>query len=262
MTPADSPHVDSIELTHELIEARFHTALAHAMGLDLGRFDTAATIVLSEPDRVGSGYVAVCRIRQLTCVRADPALALGVEELTDPHSSLSFDDAREWAKRSGWVVVDGADHHLVTASDLAPRVPPQRASVVFLDRDDPVDHRRIAELIEACDADDLDEAEIDIEDLDPIIVALLDDQGRLGSFVSGRRWTQDERFDDIGVITRDDLRGKGWGSANVAAFSRRCFELDRLPLYRCNWSRTASKALVTGLGFKRSVSILAISPSR
>jgi len=261
MPRGEGRQVASNEMTHEMIETRFHAALARDMGLEIDRLDNAATLVLPEQGRAGSEYaVAAYRVRQLTALRVDPAFAIRIEGLADRERALSFEDVLAWAEQSGWGPVDGADSHLVAISALVRRPLPAGATLTSLDRDDRGDHSRIAELMASCDPDDVDAAEIELDDLDPLIVALLDQNGRLGSFVSGRRWEVDERFDDIGVITRDDLRGCGWGSANVAAFCGRSFELDRLPLYRCNWSRPASKALALSVGFRPSLSLLAISP--
>ena len=248
-------------MTHEMIETRFHAAIARDMGLQVDTLDNTATLVIPEEDRAGSPYsVAAYRVRQLTALRVDPAFTARIEGLADGEQALSFEELTAWAEQSGWELVDGADSHLVAITALAHPPLPDGATLISLDRDDRRDHSRIAELMASCDPDDVDAAEIELDDLDPLIIALLDQDGRLGSFVSGRRWEVDERFDDIGVITRDDLRGLGWGSANVAAFCRRSFELDRLPLYRCNWSRPASKALALGVGFRPSLSLLAISP--
>ncbi|NNF55536.1 MAG: GNAT family N-acetyltransferase, partial [Acidimicrobiales bacterium] len=84
--------------------------------------------------------------------------------------------------------------------------------------------------------------------------------GRIEALAAGRRWEEDEQFDDIAVLVRDDRRGQGWGTAVVGALCRSSFELDRLPLYRCNWSRTASKALALRLGFQRVGTLVAITP--
>ncbi len=129
------------------------------------------------------------------------------------------------------------------------------------DRAVDADVATITELIEASDPDDVDDAEIELDDLDPMIVGLVDGQGRMGSYASGRWWDGDQLFDDIGVLTRTDVRGRGWGSAAVAAFCRASLDAGRLPLYRCNRSNTGSRALALSVGFRESFSLLAVTPN-
>ena len=180
MEPNASSQPDNGEMTHELIEARYYAALARDMGVGVAQFDVPATIVLPEQGRAGSGFVAAYRIRQATCLRADPALTAGIEALADPSRALSFADLMGWAEQSGWEVTDGADSHVIASSALARRPLPDRATVVSLDRNEVGDHSRIAELLASCDPDDVDAAEIELDDLDPLIVGLIDHDGRLG----------------------------------------------------------------------------------
>ncbi len=258
---ATEPPEPSRGMTREMIESRFVKALATTMGLERARLDKPGTVVIPEDQRAGTSYVVGYRLRQMTCLRVDPSLASEVEELADPERSLSLEELSAWAEHAGWRIVDGGDSNLVTAMELTVRPPPSGATVVALDCDNQAHRDRIAELIDQCDPDDVDAAEIEMDDLDPIIRALVDADGRLGAFASGRRWTDDERFDDIGVITREDLRRSGWGGAVVAAFCQASFALNRLPLYRYNWSRPQSKALSLSLGFRPALSLLAVTPT-
>lgn len=254
------PEAPSAEMPIDLIEARYREAIAKDMGLSAAQLSGGGTIVLPEEGRSGSNFVAGYQIGNMMCLRSDPALADALESLVDPTAAISFEDFRAWAMANDWEIVDGADMHVVAFTAMTERHRPEGATFASLDRDQTADRSLIGELMAACDPDDVDAAEIEMDDLDPVIVGLLDDSGRLGAYCSARPWDEDERFDDIGVITRGDLRGHGWGASVVSDFCQISFGMDRLPLYRCNWSRTASKATAIGLGFKHVQSLLAVTP--
>ncbi len=245
--------------TFETIDQRLHEAIARSIGVDVERFDHPETLLVSEESRAGSSYVVAYRVRAATCLRVDPALADRVESLRDSTNALSYDELTSWAHESGWRIVDGGYTHVLGTDDLVERPIPAGATLSEFDREVDADVQMIADLLEASDPADADDAEIELDSLDPMIAGLIDGAGRMAAYASGRWWDDDQRFDDIGVLTRPDVRGQGWGSAAVAAFSRMSLDAGRLPLYRCNWSNSASRALALSVGFRESFSLLAVS---
>lgn len=230
------------------IRTRYLAAIAAATGA--ASLDRVETVVVPERNRAGSGMAVAYHVGSPTRIRADPALAGALDELTSSTIAVDADAFRSWACERGWRFVDGGDLHIVSPDQLRVRALPPGAELVELDGAGADDRSRIADFLGASDYDDVDAAEFDIEDLDPHIVGLIDDRRRLIAMASGRIWENDPDFDDIAVMTRPDHRGEGWGAAVVAAFCVASFERDRLPLYRCNWSRVASKALASSLGFQ------------
>jgi len=63
-------------------------------------------------------------------------------------------------------------------------------------------------------------------------------------------WLWGDRLADLGVITRPEFRGKGLGRAAVAQVAQTAIDAGRLPLYRCEDTNPASRALARSLGFE------------
>ncbi len=242
------------------IQRKHLAAIAAACGLPLERFETAQTLCVTEEARTDSGMAVAYHVGRPTIIRVDPALAEQVGALVDPTTSISSSDFASWAERRGWNVIGGGDQHLITSSDLVIKPMPEAAQLIELDRTNDADRTLISTLLDENDPDDVDEAEFDLDDLDPHILGLVDGDGRLNSMVSGRFWEEDEDFDDIGILTHERVRGQGWGAAAVSAFCVASFDRGRVPLYRCDWSRTASKALAMSLGFQLVGQVSAVGP--
>ncbi|MEO1061824.1 MAG: GNAT family N-acetyltransferase [Actinomycetota bacterium] len=239
---------------------RFRRALAHELAVAPEAIDRPATVVVPEDDRAGSGLAVAYAIGQLTAIRCDPALAPALAPLSAPDRALSFEELEAWTGDRDWSVVDGNDNHVLPAGWAAPTLTvPQDGTLVDLDTSDATTQQLIADLVEATGDDDAEEAEVDLEDLDALAVALLDGDGAIAAFASARPWDVDETFDDIGVLVHPDRRRGGWGTAAVLALVARSLELDRHPLYRCNWTVTGSKRLAVGLGFEVACRLLAVA---
>jgi len=243
------------------ITLMYETAVLASMDLTLDQADRPQTLLRVEADRAGSGLAVAYHVRSTTVIRSDPALATDIEELADPTKAIDSDGFEHWATERGWRFVDGGDHHLVDRAGLVAVSAPSSARLGELDRDSVEDRRVIGALLARSDADDVEEAEFALDDLDPHILGLFGDDDELRAMVSGRVWDVDESFDDIGILVDDDFRGHGWGSAAVAAFCQASFDRGRLPLYRCGWSRTASKALALSLGFVLVGQVSAVGPA-
>ena len=120
----------------------------------------------------------------------------------------------------------------------------------MLDRDVADDVAVLAEFVNAISQDDLDEVELDLDELDPFIVALFDGDTMV-AYGSGRPDSRAAVFDDIGVLTHPDHRRRGLGVRVVAEFvkRRRASDPTRRMLYRCNTDNVASNAVAESLGF-------------
>ncbi|MGI9606627.1 MAG: GNAT family N-acetyltransferase [Acidimicrobiales bacterium] len=246
--------------TADPAERRYRSSLAAGAGIQPGTFDHPATIVLPESSRAGWGFAAAYHVNRATVIRVDPDLAHMVAELAHPTHAHQTDHLQRWANDRRWNFVTGGDIHLIDALTRLPTATPDGATPVTLDRHNPADRDLIAELASACTDDDVDAAELELDSLDPLIVALLAADGSLGAYSSAGPWIDDGQFDDIGVLVNPNCRGLGWGLSAVAKLCARSIEAGRFPIYRCNWDRLASKALCTKLGFRRVSHITAIGP--
>lgn len=128
-------------------------------------------------------------------------------------------------------------------------------SVRTLDRASDADVALIARLIDASDADDLDEAELDLDELDNIIEVIVDSEGQIASYASSHGFDMAPEYGDIGIITHPDHRNLGLGSAAVAAVCRRIRDEGYEPLYRCDETNAGSIALSSGLGFTNATQL-------
>lgn len=232
------------------IEDRFQAFIAASADVPIEAMGRVETIVIPEAPRAGSDMAVAYHVGAPTLIRGDPSLLDALRELADPTRAIAPGEFRRWATDVGWEFVDGADWHVISRDKL--RVPslPSGVRLVGLGRESLDDRALIAGLLDESDPDDVNEAEFAMDDLDPHIVGLVDKAGAMIAMASGRIWENDPAFDDIGVLTHPDRRGQGLGGAVVAAFCIESFDQFRLPLYRCNWSRTASKALAVSLGFE------------
>ena len=249
------------ELTFDQIKQRYLAAIEAGAGLPAGGLGRVETLVLAEADREDSAMAVAYHVGCPTLIRTDPALAEELSELASPVMAINAKGFEAWSANRGWTLIDGGDQHIASRDQLRLSPLPPTARMVVLDRDVPSDRSLMAALFDASDPDDVDSAELDIDDLDPHIIGLLDPTHKLGALVSGRPWHDDDGFDDIGVLTHDQYRGQGWGAAAVSTFCVASFDRGRIPLYRCNWSRVASKALAMSLGFQLIGHVTAVGPS-
>ncbi len=240
------------------VRSKHLAALINEAGIDAEVAATAQTIVRAEHDRIDSAMAVAYLIGQATVIRCDPALAGDLAGIASDSVSTSSESFEAWAIKRGWEFIDGNDQHVVAPEVLQPRPLPIGATRCELDRDNAEHRALLGALFERNDPEDVDEAEFELDDLDPHIVGLLDGDGELRAVASGRVWDADPDFDDIGVLTDEPVRGQGWGAAVVSDFCEASFARGRLPLYRCNWSRTASKALALSLGFEANMRLSAV----
>lgn len=104
-------------------------------------------------------------------------------------------------------------------------------------------------LVAISSEDDLDEAEIELDNLDEHMNAVVDDDGQIASLASSRPFHMAPAFGDIGIMTRADCRSQGLGSAAVATLCTRLIQDGIAPVYRCDEDNTGSVELSRGLHF-------------
>lgn len=114
-------------------------------------------------------------------------------------------------------------------------------------------------LIAACDADDLDAADLDLDHLDPRSTLVVSAGSTIAAYASGRPADIDPSFDDIAVLTHPAFRGHRLGALAVHEFARARRSEGRHLLYRCAVENVASDRLAESLGFTLVTSIGAVS---
>ena len=107
-------------------------------------------------------------------------------------------------------------------------------------------------LYDACTEEDLDAADIYVDDPDPVIYGLFEKE-RLVAYASFRYW--DEIIADIGVLIHPNYRGRGLGKAVVSALCEWCIRNEVVPMYRVFSDHQHSLRIAQALGFKEMVII-------
>ncbi|MGB5953702.1 MAG: GNAT family N-acetyltransferase [Ornithinimicrobium sp.] len=228
---------------------RFFAAIDQAAATALGRTELGTgTLVVPDPQRVGSTSV-VCYPRSgRTIIWTAPEMAERLADLARSEA-MTLEEFQTAAAAVGGETGGTGTFRLLSEHPVDPAVLRQ-SEIRDLRRDQPEDRALIAAFIDVCSASDLEETELDLDDLDPHMLAVLDEEGAIAAYASGRPWGYDAAFDDVGVITRTDRRGHGLGASAVAAYTRRCLTAGRIPLYNCNDENIGSARLAEAVGFR------------
>jgi hypothetical protein len=229
---------------HELPSRRYVSELLRFAAAASGRRLTRGTSVVADESRVGSRLAVAYAVADHTIVWCDPEVADRVAELAGP-LVVDVDTFLDRARAAG-----GDEYGRTVQRVLdGPLTEPRTALAVRrFDPEDPDDLSRLTRFVALCSDDDLEDAELDLADLDPFASVTLD-RDEILAYASARPWTYGPAFDDIAVITRPDARRGHRGAAAVAHLVRRSQAHRRLPLYRCDHDNLGSNRLAESLGF-------------
>lgn len=196
-------------------------------------------------DFAGSGGIHAWYIANYTLIRFDPAQEAAVRALL-----AAIGDAPSLkpgqlaaAAPSTEIPVNRTERSLLSylyPPDFTPAALPSGFTIRQLGSGD---KQALAELQAACRAEEIDEAEVSVEDE----IAFGCFCGRqLATVATGFTLTG---FMDIGVITHPDFRKQGLGEAVVSTLSAWCLGREILPQYRCSDTNIPSHKLALRLGF-------------
>ena len=250
------------ELSNAEIAVRYRDVIADSAGVTTDDLERWQTLILPEQERAESELAVAYHVGAPTLIRTDPSLADRLAPLASASVALTSQAIRDRVADIGFDFINGGDQHLLSAGDLRRRPLPDGSTMRRLDGDAPADRAMIVELLQRCDPEDVDAGELEVDDIDPFAIGVIDDSsGLLGALASARPWTPESIFDDIGIITATEHRAQGWGSYAVSTLCRLIFEHDRLPVYRNNWDNPASKGLARAVGFHLAGHLTAIGPA-
>jgi GNAT superfamily N-acetyltransferase len=105
-------------------------------------------------------------------------------------------------------------------------------------------------LFEACTEEDLDAADIYIDDPDPVIFGLFNGE-KMVAYASHRYWG--ESIGDMGVLIHPEYRSQGLGKAVISALCEWCIQNEVVPMYRVFSDHNHSRRIPLALGFKDMV---------
>ena len=114
------------------------------------------------------------------------------------------------------------------------------------------DNAHLLSLFNVCTEEDLDGADIYVDEPDPVIYRMFDGE-QLVAYASHRYW--DEVIADIGVLIHPSYRGRGLGKTVVSTLCEWCIQNDVIPMYRVFSDHVHSRRIPQALGFKELVII-------
>jgi len=217
-------------------------------------FARPGTLVIKEKELAETRKTHIYQIDRMSIVRTFPILAkqAGLPDGCDrDFASLSVNRLQELAADKFKVEVESTllDFFL-DPEDFVP----------FPVGKDFTTHRLYAEsensillsLFEACTEEDLDNADINIEEPDPVIYGIFSGK-KLVAYASFRYW--DDVIADMGVLIHPDYRGQGLGKAVISVLCKWCIENDVVPMYRVFNDHPYSIRIPQALGFQDLVII-------
>lgn len=231
-------------------ERHYWSALMRTATRDHGGPIPPGTTVVADDDRTGTRTATSYPMPGRTIVWADPGLMEVLSDLDSP-TTLTTAEYVAATEEMGAELVGIGNQRVLDGPLRRPAADETGVRVRTIDRDDAADRALLAELIDVCDDDDVDEADLDLDELDPDIVAFVTPDGRIAAYASARPSEFDDGFDDIAVLTRPEFRGRRLGALAVYEFVRRRqdLEIGRRFLYRCNQANAGSNRVAESLGF-------------
>jgi GNAT superfamily N-acetyltransferase len=112
---------------------------------------------------------------------------------------------------------------------------------------DPSDHQTIEMLTKECSKEDIDDAEVYLDDPDKIIRMVFYKEKPV-AYAGYRIW--DSGFGDVGILVHKDHRKRGLGVAAVQAVTKSCIEEGDIPIYRVDDSNKGSKSIALKCGYE------------
>ncbi len=217
-------------------------------------FVHSGTLVIKEEELAGTRKIYVYHIDKISVVRMAPSLAkqMGLPDGYDRNSvSLTVNELQSLVGARYRVEIestlldcylDAKDFKFFSAAGdfTTRRLYPENDNTYLLG------------LYDACTEEDLDEAEIYVDDPDPVIYGMFDEE-QLVAYASHRYW--DEIIADIGVLIHPNYRSRGLGKAVVSALCEWCIKNEVVPMYRVFSDHNHSRRIPQALGFKEMVII-------
>ncbi|WP_420453363.1 GNAT family N-acetyltransferase [Ilumatobacter sp.] len=230
------------------VARRYLDAVRTSAEADLGHELPDGTTVVPAPDRQGSRSAVCYPLHRSTVVWCAPERAHLLEIVRSDRAATSERFTRTMLDAGATSPSRGHDRVLERADRP---VGPTPSGARRLDPGRPGDRELVAALAARCPADDLDEAELDPDHLDPHIagVEAPGGDGALAAVAYAQPWVHDPVLLDIGVICDPAHRRTGAAQRAVTALVL-THDDDHDWLYRCDAENTASDRLAVALGFR------------
>ena len=243
-------------LTGQTYKDAVHGYWAKRFGFQPEDFFRPCTWVRVEDDFRDSGTCVLYHIGQASIIRVDPALA---ERINLPAGMLPTPSAmtiKDLQDHIGGQYTVGLKYtlldHFLDPKDFKPAPAPEGFIPHYLDAQNKTENAILLDFYDQCSAEDLDEADIYIDEPDPVIFGLFDGE-QMVAYASHRYW--ENTLADIGVLVHKDYRKRGLGKAVVAELCQVCFDHDIVPMYRAMDYNTGSLRIPHALGFEMLLTV-------
>jgi GNAT superfamily N-acetyltransferase len=237
---------------------RYFASLLGAAETAHGRPLRPGTTIVVDPARVGTGSASCYPTPDASIVWCDPSLR---DRLAPIESSRTL-SAEEFVVATDALGAAFVGYGRIRTLDGDLRRPGADLGDLIVRHVGVGDTAPIAmldSLIAACDDDDIEEADLDLDHLDPTLTLLIAADGTIAAYASSRPHDILADFDDIGVLTHPAWRGRRLGALAVYEYVRRRRAEGRCWLYRCGRDNTGSNRVAETLGFTLVTTIGAVS---
>ena len=241
-------------ITGDELEQVVYGYWAKHFDCDREDFDHAGTLVIKEEQLDETRKTHIYHIDRMSIVRAAPALVkqAGLPDGYDrDFGSLTVDKLKGLIAEGDQVELESTflDCYL-DPQDFSPFTVGRDFSTRRLHAEN--DNSILLGLYGACSEEELDAADINIEEPDPVIYGIFAG-GQLVAYASHRYW--DDVIADMGVLVHPGYRGRGFGKAVVSALCEWCIGNRIVSMYRVFQNHSHSLRLAHTLGFKELVVI-------
>lgn len=230
--------------------------LMRSMNADASLLSQPGVSVIGHPRRAENHVTAGYVMGEHFVVTCDPAVETMLIEATRDMEPR-FDAWRQVAASASGELL-GSSRMQILGAGLPP-VPELPDGFRFrqLDTTNTDDMKLVQDLVARSDAADLDEAEIELGNLDDVIDVILDANGDIVTYSSACPFEMATGYGDIGILTRRECQGQGLGSLAVAAMCKRLQSEGLEPLYRCGEENVGSIKVSASLGFEIATQLVA-----
>lgn len=236
----------------------FRQDLLDTMGLPHTTLEVPGVSLVEREARAETGIATCYRLGERAVLWCDAAVSQQLTPLVS-RSGLTPEEFVTWGAERGHEYVGSGVMRVLPTGQTAQTVDGQPAPAAF--DAESRDHReQIQAFIATCEPDDVDEADIEMDNLDPVIRCTVIGQTdqTVTAFASARPFDVAPAWWDIGVLTHGNHRRSGLGRACVEAVMGDIVAAGGRPLYRHDLENTGSDALATSLGFVPATHLCAL----
>lgn len=240
-----------METTGKALEQVVYGYWADRFGCNPEDFSKEGTLFIRDEEISDPSSVILYHVDKMSLVRISPTLAdqIGTkdkysETLTMQGLQSLFGDGYQVSVTSTLLdkYLDPKDFRFFAPKEIFP------ARRVDAEKDKEI----LFGLFEACTEEELGAADIYVDDPDPVIFGLFDED-KMVAYVSHRYWG--ESIADMGVLIHPAYRSQGLGKAVVSVLCEWCIQNEVVPMYRVFTDHEHSHRIPLALGFKDMVVI-------